>query len=108
MSFFGVFREPRLEIPALPKAIRGFPCCLMVPGVCIGDRDGVMWCHDNSESLGKGKGLKSHDCFGAAGCLPCHKWVDDERHPQRFEVMRRGRDRTLYLLFKEKKLRVVA
>lgn len=109
MSLFGVYREPRLEVPALAKAIRDFPCCLMVPGVCIGNRDGVMWCHDNSEELGKGKGLKSHDPFGAAGCKPCHDYVDGidgQRHDDRFELMRMGHYRTLYLLFKEKKVRV--
>lgn len=98
-------REPRLELPKLIAAVRTLEeCTLNVPDICIG-RD-FMACHDNSYQAGKGKGLKSHDCFIAAGCLPCHKYIDDSRHEDRWEIMRKARDRTLYLLFKTGKLKV--
>lgn len=101
-------REPRLEIPALTKAVRDFPCTLEVPGVCWGFREGcIVWCHSNKDRHGKGKGLKAHDCFGAAGCTPCHRYVDTHRGPEVDEIMQRGRDRTLYLLFERGKLKVV-
>jgi hypothetical protein len=99
-------REPRLEIPALIRAVRELPCTLRVEGVCI-DRD-VIAAHSNNEKHGKGKGLKSHDCFVAAACPPCHDWIDRNRHEERWEIMERGMDRTLYLLFKNGKLKVAA
>lgn len=98
-------REPRLEIPALIKAVRGLPCTLRIPGVCI-DRD-TFAAHSNAESHGKAKGGKSHDCFIASACKPCSDWLDVERHPERWDVMRRAMDRTLYLLFKSGKLKVI-
>lgn len=101
-------REPRLLLPALTRAVRGFPCTLRVPDVCIGGTDTTVWCHSNDQLHGKGVGLKSHDCFGAAGCAACHKWIDSTRDPERWEIMNRGRDETLYLLFKEGKLKVIS
>lgn len=101
-------REPRLEIPSLTRAVRGFPCTFRVPGVCAGGTDTTVWCHSNEEQHGKGKGLKSHDCHGAAGCYACHLWYDTTRDAQRAEVFRQAKDRTLYLLFKEGKLKVGA
>lgn len=98
-------REPRLEIPKLIEAVRGLPCTIRIPGLCI-DRD-TFAAHSNAEEHGKAKGAKSHDCFIAAACQPCHDYIDTKRDPNRWEIMRKGRDRTLYLLFKEKKLMVI-
>jgi len=97
-------REPRLEIPALIRAVRDLPCTIAIPGVCIG-RD-IVACHSNEDRHGKGKGAKAHDCFIAAGCPPCHDWIDRNRHPERWDIMARARDRTLYLLFKNGKVKV--
>lgn len=108
MSLFGVFREPRLVIPALTDSARGQDCTLMVPNVCNGNPETTTWAHSNQDRHGKGKGLKSHDPFGAFACSACHDWYDRERHPDRHEVFERGRDRTLYRLFESKKLRVVS
>lgn len=107
MSLFGVFREPRLVIPALTATARGQPCTLMVPNVCNGNPETTTWAHSNQDRHGKGKGLKAHDVFGAFACSACHNWLDRARDPNRVEVFERGRDRTLYILFKEKKLKVV-
>jgi hypothetical protein len=34
--------------------------------------------HSNLSEHGKGKGLKAHDCFFAALCNACHKWLDNQ------------------------------
>lgn len=34
--------------------------------------------HSNLGEHGKGKGLKAHDCFLAALCDACHKWLDNQ------------------------------
>lgn len=108
MSLFGVFREPRLVLPALTRTAEGEECTLKVPGVCNGRTDTTVWAHSNQDRHGKGKGLKSHDCFGAWSCSACHDWLDRTRDPDRVDVFERGRDRTLYKLFKDGKLKVTA
>lgn len=97
-------REPHLALPKLLVAVRQLPCTLRIPNVCI-DRD-VCAAHSNEDDHGKGKGLKAHDCFIAAACPPCHDHIDRRRDPERWEIMRRARDRTLYLLFKNRLLQV--
>jgi hypothetical protein len=96
-------REPRLELPAFLAAVRSLEECTVRVAGCI-DRN-IQAAHDNSERLGKGKGLKAHDCFSFAACPPCHDYLDRLRDPERWEIMARARDRTLYLLFREKKLK---
>lgn len=100
-------REPRLQLPALIVAVRGLPCTVEIPGVCIGRDDLTIAAHSNEDQHGKGKGLKSHDCFICAACPPCHDWLDRKRDPTRFDVARRARDKTLYLLFERGKLKVI-
>jgi hypothetical protein len=34
--------------------------------------------HSNLSEHGKAKGLKSHDCFWAALCGACHRWLDNQ------------------------------
>jgi hypothetical protein len=107
MSLLGMFREPRLQSPAYLAAVRKIDTCtIRKGGVCVGVRDGIMACHSNEELLGKGKGLKSHDIFTVAGCPPCHAYVDEERHEDRFELMRNAHFRTFYILFRDEVLKV--
>lgn len=108
MGMLSNFREPRLEIPPLLEVVREAPCMLRVPGICRGGNPDYpsMACHSNDSWHGKGKGLKSHDPFVCAGCKPCHDYVDDARHEDRWDLMQAGRDRTLYWLFLNKKLTV--
>jgi hypothetical protein len=101
-------REPRLELPALTRTANGEDCTLRIFGVCNRDPATTTWAHSNEESHGKGKGLKSHDCFGAFACSACHDWYDRGRDPERHEAFRKARDRTLYVLFAKGKLKVVA
>jgi hypothetical protein len=102
------FREPRLEIPVLLEVVREAPCMLRVPGICKSGHPDYpsMACHSNEYCHGKGKGQKSHDPFVAAGCKPCHDYLDGDRDPNRWDIMRLGRDRTLYWLFVNNKLAV--
>lgn len=106
MSLLGMFREPRLVMPSLTRTAEGRECTLMVPGVCNGRTDTTVWAHSNQDRHGKGKGLKSHDPFGAWACFACHNWYDQGRDPDRHDVFERGRDRTFYQLFKEGTLKV--
>lgn len=106
VSILGMFREPRLVLPALTRTAEGRDCTLMVSGVCNRRTDTTVWAHSNQDKHGKGKGLKSHDCFGAWACFACHEWLDRTRAPEREEVFERGRDRTLYQLFKDGLLKV--
>jgi len=39
---------------------------------------GTIPAHSNLGEHGKGKGLKAHDCFFAALCDACHKWLDHQ------------------------------
>jgi hypothetical protein len=100
-------REPRLLIPALLKAARGMPCTLRIPDICNGNPETTVWAHSNYQRHGKGVGLKAHDCFGCFACSACHCWLDAGRAETRFQEFLRAHDETLYLLFKEGKLKVI-
>lgn len=44
-----------------------------------GNEDGtIVPAHSNLSEHGKGKGLKAHDCFFAALCNRCHRWLDNQ------------------------------
>lgn len=105
MNLLGVFREPRLEVPAYLEAVRQIDQCTIRSPACVGIRDGIMACHSNESILGKGKGCKTHDPFAVAGCPPCHTYIDDSRHEDRFDLMRLAHFRTLYILFRDKKVK---
>lgn len=52
--------------------------------------------HSNLPEHGKAIGLKSHDCFFAALCSACHRWLDNQggagKDPtERFEATREGK-----------------
>lgn len=108
VSLLGTFREPRLVLPALTRTAQGQECMMRVPGVCNGRTDTTVWAHSNFDRHGKGKGLKAHDCFGAWACMACHDWLDRTRDPERQEVFDRARDRTLYVLFRDGRLKVTS
>lgn len=59
----------------LLDAIRELPCQFRIPGVCEGGVNSDP-CHSNQMRHGKGKSLKAHDIFAAAGCRACHREVD--------------------------------
>lgn len=42
--------------------------------------EGMDPAHSNLGEHGKGKGLKAHDCFFAALCSACHRWLDNQGH----------------------------
>jgi hypothetical protein len=98
-------REPRLVVPWLTELARGQDCTFRVPGVCNRNPETTVWCHSNESEHGKGVGCKSHDPHGAFGCSACHDWYDRTRDPQRQEVFRRAKDRTYYVIFKNKLVR---
>ena len=57
------------------KAAEGEDCTMHSP-MCNGDRATVVAAHSNLQCHGKGRGLKSHDCFVAFLCSGCHSWYD--------------------------------
>lgn len=85
----------------LLDAVRSLPCQFQIEGVCEG---GVASdpCHSNFAKHGKGKSLKAHDCFVAAGCRACHREVDQGHRfnrEERIELWQRAFERTLLLLW---------
>lgn len=105
-------RMPALEVAGLTATARDQQCTLLVPEVCLflreGRTDTTVWCHSNWQEHGKGVGLKAHDPYGCFGCAACHDWLDRGRDPARRETFMEAVLRTYYLLFKNKRLRVVS
>ena len=103
-------REPRLEVPRLVALAKDAPCMLRIPKVCNGNPATTVWCHSNQDRHGKGKGLKSHDCFGAFGCSACHDWIDNKvpniPHEEKVAAFELGRDRTTLYLWRNQLVRV--
>lgn len=64
----GMFRNERLL--GLARKIERCQNC--------GSHAGNVPAHSNYGEHGKGKGLKAHDCFFAALCDRCHKWLDNQ------------------------------
>lgn len=67
--------------------------------------EGVVWCHSNKGTHGKGVGLKSKDIFGAYGCQYCHDVYDGRNRvpsgltgPQIQDYFQYGHDRSLLIL----------
>lgn len=52
------------------------PCTLRLPG-CTNRN--IVPAHSNWQSEGKGRGLKSEDCFFAAACAECHHLIDNDK-----------------------------
>lgn len=66
-----------LTIKVLRDTAANKPCQFTVPGVCLRTTNTTVWCHSNEARHGKGRGIKSHDVFGAWGCRACHDWYDN-------------------------------
>ena len=58
---------------------RRVSCTLRRPG-CTGTPTGPL--HSNQLRHGKGRALKAHDLFHAAGCANCHRWLDEDPAPR--------------------------
>jgi len=69
----------------LLDAVYQLPCQFQIPGVCEGGNGEPA--HSNQQRHGKGKSLKAHDCFVAAGCRSCHREVDQGMRLSRDERM---------------------
>ena len=94
--------------PALLKLAKGAPCLIAIPGICRGNNETVVACHGDWQDLGKGVGLKAHDCYIAFGCQDCHSAVDWrtqrlEKADRRY-YWQRGFERTILYLFENKML----
>jgi len=69
-----------MKTPRKSKAIRdsarGEACTMCSPG-CNGDPAKTVLCHSNELIHGKGRGIKSYDCFSFYGCSGCNFWYDE-------------------------------
>ena len=96
--------------PALLKLARGAPCLVAIEGICTGNRESVVAAHGNWQNLGKGVGLKAHDCFIAFACQACHDAIDGRTHhipkADRRYYWQRGFERTVLYLFENAKVKV--
>ncbi len=108
MSLLLLPKDKRLELPALTRLANGAPCSLLVPDVCCGRDETTVWCHSNMSRHGRGAFHKSHDCYGALGCVACHHWLDFGKatRAEKEEAFQRGMERTLFWLWSEGKVRV--
>lgn len=85
---------------ALLNLASELPCMFGIYGVCEGGRGEP--CHSNQARHGKGKSLKAHDLFFAAGCRACHRELDQGTRFTREEKAAMWQDafeRTLLTLF---------
>lgn len=79
------------------------PCMFGLLGICEGGKGEP--CHSNQARHGKGKSLKAHDCFFAAGCRACHRELDQGTRFTREEkeaIWQDAFERTLLTLFQRK------
>ena len=67
-------KSPRFESKALRDSARGQPCTFRIPGVCNGNPETSVFCHDRRGLLGKS--LRPDDTNGAIGCFACHNVMD--------------------------------
>ena len=92
----------------LLDAVRELPCQFQIPGVCEGGV-GSDPAHSNQQRHGKGKSMKAHDCFIAAGCRACHREVDQGMRlsrDDRIHYWQVAHDRTMLLLWQRGIIRV--
>lgn len=111
----GLMKEPRYENRKLLDIARGMVC-----SGCGADDGTIVMAHSNASEHGKGKGLKSHDCFVAALCFRCHTWLDTAIQPLHYlntpfrtwypvekdEFFRRAHDATMLYLWRSAKIKV--
>lgn len=67
-------KSPRFESKALRDSARGQPCTFRIPGVCNGNPETSVFCHDRRGFLGKS--MRPGDENGAIGCFDCHNVMD--------------------------------
>lgn len=64
----------RFESKKLRDSARGQPCAFRIPGVCCGDWETTVLCHDRRGHFGMG--CKPDDFCAAFGCARCHAAMD--------------------------------
>lgn len=92
----------------LLEAVRNLPCQFQImeiegKRVCEGGEYSQA-CHSNQQLHGKGKSMKAHDCFIAAGCPSCHREVDQGMRlsrEMRIHYFQVAHDRTMLLLWQK-------
>lgn len=102
------FHDPNYRNRKLLDAITQLPCQFLIPGVCEGGANSQP-CHSNFQKHGKGKSMKAHDCYVAAGCAACHREVDQGMklsRDERVEIFQRAMERTLLLLWQRQLIEV--
>lgn len=94
------FRSQRLI-----DAVKALPCQFQVTingqSICEGGEYSDP-CHSNQQLHGKGKSMKAHDCFVAAGCRSCHREIDQGMRlsrDERVHYWQVAHDRTMLLLW---------
>lgn len=63
---------------------------------CNGNTNTTVAAHSDYQEHGKGKGLKSHDCFVAYSCSRCHDWISQSAasRADKYDAFCRGMHRT--------------
>jgi hypothetical protein len=93
-------REPRWQSRALLDACHEIPC---QGGWSAGCGNSMTEpAHSNQARHGKGKSIKSHDCFVAGLCRSCHQAIDQGSkftRQQRFDLWQKAHEKTLLILF---------
>lgn len=74
-------KTARARNPHLLAMVRGRPCLLLVPGICVGGTDTTVPCHSNLIRHGKGLARKANDQYHVPGCVACHRWLDQGPAP---------------------------
>jgi len=60
----------------LLKLAENQPCILQALSNCLGESETTVSAHSNQLVHGKGRGLKSEDCYSIWACSRCHAWLD--------------------------------
>jgi hypothetical protein len=72
--------------PKLLATAKGQQCTLLLTHGLGHDPATVVWAHSDSQIHGKGRGIKSHDCFGAHVCFYCHETLPTLPRDERFKL----------------------
>ena len=68
---------PYYRDPNLLKLAQGEPCLLNISSMCRGEEGSTtISAHSNFGIHGKGKGIKSSDCYSIFSCVYCHSHLD--------------------------------
>lgn len=95
---------------ALLDAIHKIQECQLQTPACIGFQEhGSEPAHANWSRYGKGMQIKAHDCFIAAGCHPCHAYIDQGSklsNEEKLDYWQRGFERTVLALWARELVKV--